>query len=158
LVLGPEEVPVLIGPDAETAPELAVVSAVVHGAGPDGAEVLTSMLESVEKTRPEQAQSYIDEVLAVLPEAARRVLEAILETRAREYKSDFARKYYGQGRAEGKAEGEAHALLAVLAARGIEVPEWARERISETTDLTLLGSWIERVVSVESVEELFDPR
>ena len=144
----------LIGPDAETAPELAVVSAVVHGAGPDGAEVLTSMLESVEKTRPEQAQSYIDEVLAVLPEAARRVLEAILETRAREYKSDFARKYYGQG----KAEGEAHALLAVLAARGIEVPEWARERISETMDLTLLGSWIERVVSVESVEELFDPR
>jgi hypothetical protein len=79
LVLGPEEVPVLTAPEANTAaPELAVVSAVVHGAGPDGAKVLATMLDTFEKIEPELAQGYIDEVLAVLPEAARDLLEAMM--------------------------------------------------------------------------------
>jgi hypothetical protein len=123
LVLGPEEVPVLTYADTDNvAPEIAVMSAVVHGAGPDGPKVLAAMVESVEKIESEQARGHIDEVLAVLPEAARDLLETILKTRAREYKSDFARRYYGQGKAEGKAG----AVLDVLSARGIDVPEQAR--------------------------------
>ncbi|GLY72070.1 hypothetical protein [Actinoallomurus iriomotensis] len=92
--------------------------------------------------------------LAVLPETARGILEEIMKTRAREYKSDFARRYV----AEGEAKGEARAILLLLAARGIEVPESVRVRISETTDLSLLDSWVRRAGSVESVEELLDPR
>ena len=50
-----------------------------------------------------------------------------------EYQSDFAKKYVAQGRAEGRVEGrvegEAQALLTVLQARGIAVPDTARERI-----------------------------
>ena len=161
MVLGPEEVPVVLTPELGTAvPELAVVSAVMHGAGPEGAKVLTSLLESMEKIEPEQAKGYIDEVFAVLPEAARDLLEAIMETRTprREYKSEFARRYYGQGKAEGKAEGEAHAVLAVLAARGFDVSEEVRARIGECTDLVQLESWVSRAVTVDSVEELFDPK
>jgi hypothetical protein len=148
LVLGPDEVPVLTVAEDAAAPELAVVSAAVHGAGPEGAKVFTAMLESFEKIEPEQARGYIDEVLAVLPEAARKLLEAIVKTRDREYKSDFARGYYGQGRSE--------AVLDVLSARGIEVPEEARLRISECTDPALLKSWVRRAVTVASVDELFD--
>jgi hypothetical protein len=152
LVLGPEEVPVLTALQDSSAPELAVVSAVVHGAGPEGAKIFTTMLESFEKIEPEQARSYIDEVLAVLPEAARKLLEAIVETRAREYKSDFARGY----EARGEAKGEANAVLTVLSARGIDVPEEARVRISECTDLALLESWLRRAVTAASADELFD--
>jgi hypothetical protein len=152
LVLGPDEVPVLTVAEDATAPELAVVSAAVHGAGPEGAMVFTAMLESFEKIEPEQARGYIDEVLAVLPEAARKLLEAIVETRTREYKSDFARGY----EARGEARGEAKAVLAVLSTRGIEVPGEARSRISECTDLTLLESWVRRAVTVASADELFD--
>jgi hypothetical protein len=148
LVLGPEEVPVLTVAEDTAAPELAVVSAAVHGAGPEGAKVFSAMLESFEKIEPQQARSYIDEVLAVLPEAARKLLEAIVETRNREYKSDFARGY--------EARGEAKAVLAVLATRGIDVPEEARVRISECTDLELLESWVPRAVTAASVDELFD--
>jgi predicted transposase YdaD len=99
-----------------------------------------------------------------------------LKTRPREYKSDFARRYYGEGKAEGraegkaegkaegraegkaegKAEGEAKAILAVLAARGIPVPEEARLRIVECTDLERLEAWVPRAVIAESVDELFD--
>jgi hypothetical protein len=164
LVLGPEEVPVLTVAEDASAPELAVVSAVVHGAGPEGAKVFTTMLESFEKIEPEQARGYIDEVLAVLPEAARKLLEAIVETRAREYKSDFARGYYSRGEAKGEAKGEvkgeakgeAKAVLVVLSTRGIEVPEEARLRISGCTDLALLESWVRRAVTAASVGELFD--
>jgi hypothetical protein len=152
LVLGPEEVPVLTDPALGAAtPELAVVSAVVHGPGPKGAKVLATLVESMENIEDDQAQSYIDEVLAVLPEAARDLLEAILKTRPGEYKSDFARRYYG----EGKAEGEAKAILAVLSARGVEVPEQERARISECTDLELLDSWVRRAATADSIEDLF---
>ncbi|HEY0537249.1 MAG TPA: hypothetical protein VGD53_02730 [Actinoallomurus sp.] len=156
LVLGPEEVPVLTVAEDASAPELAVVSAVVHGAGPEGAKVFATMLESFEKIEPEQARGYIDEVLAVLPETARKLLEAIMKTRDREYKSDFARGYYGQGEARGEARGEAKAVLAVLSTRGIDVPEKVRVRIWECTDLALLESWVRRAVTVASVGELFD--
>ena len=152
LVLGPDEVPVLTVAEDVAAPELAVVSAAVHGAGPEGAKVFTAMLESFEKIESEQAQDYIDEVLAVLPETARELLEAIMKTRDREYKSDFARGYYGQG----EARGEAKAVLAVLSTRGIDVPEKVRVRIWECTDLALLESWVRRAVTVASVSELFD--
>lgn len=69
-----------------------------------------------------------------------------------EYKSDFARRYYGQGR----AEGEAKALLGFLEARGIVVPDDARERIMRCTDLDQLETWVRQAVTVSTVEELFD--
>jgi hypothetical protein len=79
-----------------------------------------------------------------------------MKTRGREYKSDFARRYYGQGMAAGRAEGEAAAVLAVLSAREIDVPEQARVRISECTDLARLESWVRRAVTACSVEDLFE--
>jgi hypothetical protein len=36
------------------------------------------------------------------------------------------------------------------------VPEEARVRISECTDLELLESWVPRAVTAASVDELFD--
>lgn len=75
--------------------------------------------------------------------------------RTYEYQSDFARRYYGQGRAEGRAEGEATALLAFLAARGIEVPSDARARITGCTDLARLDSWIRRAATATTIQDLF---
>ena len=68
-----------------------------------------------------------------------------------EYKSDFARRYYGQGR----AEGEARALLGFLDARGISVPDAARERIMRCTDLEQLEIWVRRAATISTVDELF---
>jgi hypothetical protein len=154
LVLGPEEVPVLTGADlGNVAPEITVLSAMVHGAGPDGPKVLSAMLDEVQKVEPKQAQVYIDEVFAVLPQATQELLEALMETKNREYKSNFARRYFGEGKAEGKAE----AVLAILAARGIDVTEQARGRISGCTDLAQLESWVRRAAVARSVDELFAP-
>jgi hypothetical protein len=72
-----------------------------------------------------------------------------------EYQSDFAKKYVAQGRAEGLSEAKAAAVLAVLEARGLDVPAQARERIVGCRDLVLLDRWIVRAVSVSSIEVLF---
>ena len=72
-----------------------------------------------------------------------------------EYQSDFARRYVSQGRTEGRAEGEAKAVLAVLDARGIDVPEDARARITGCADLDQLDTWVRRAATATSVEDLF---
>lgn len=74
-----------------------------------------------------------------------------METKNREYKSEFARRYFS----EGEARGEAKSVLAVLSARGIEGPEQDRVRISECTDLAQLESWVRLAATARSIADLF---
>jgi hypothetical protein len=69
-----------------------------------------------------------------------------------EYQSDFAKKYVAQGRAEEAAR----ALLTVLGARGIAVPDAARERIVAQKDPLLLERWLAKAVFAASVGEVID--
>jgi hypothetical protein len=157
LVLGPEQLPVVTDvTDAGRSPELAVLSAIAHGMHPARDKVLHALLGALDTMDLEPAALYADVVLAALPAAARHYLEALMTTGTYEYQSDFARRYFRQGKAEGEAEGEAKALLAFLSARGIEVPDDARARITECTDLDQLDTWIRRAATAGSVDELFD--
>lgn len=153
LVLGPDRVPLITDPAAAGAqPELAVLSALAHGDQPDGEKVLPALQAALGVMDLDHANLYADIVLATLPAATRRHLEALMALGTYEYQSDFARRYFS----EGKAEGEAKALLAVLAARGIEVPAAARDRITGCTDLNQLDAWIRRAATAHSIEDLFD--
>jgi hypothetical protein len=152
LVLGPERVPLVT--DAQQAarcPELAVLSSIAHGTHPDRGQVFQSLLAALEAATDEHATLYHDLVLSALPAAARHHLEALMSTGLREYRSEFVRKNVNQGRAEGRAE----AVLAVLAARGIDVPDHARTRITECTDLDQLETWIRRAATANSIDDLF---
>ncbi|HEX6899775.1 MAG TPA: hypothetical protein VF789_08680 [Thermoanaerobaculia bacterium] len=81
-----------------------------------------------------------------------------------EYQSDFARKYFAEGFAigfaegfaEGRAEVAARALLIVLRARGIAVPDAVRERILAQQERERLERWLERAVVATSVAEVID--
>ena len=66
-----------------------------------------------------------------------------------EYQSDFARRYVAQGNAEGRA----HAVLAVLVARGLDVPEDVRARIT-CTELARLDAWLARAVTAASAADV----
>ena len=72
------------------------------------------------------------------------------------YHSDFARKYYDQGEADGEARGEARAVLMVLSARGIAIPEEARDRITGCSDLAQLEIWIRRAATADPLEAVFE--
>jgi hypothetical protein len=78
-----------------------------------------------------------------------------MSTRTWEYKSDFARRHYGRGFADGYAKGTALAVRECLSARGIDVPDAVPERIRQCTDLEQLDTWVRRAVTVSTVEELF---
>jgi hypothetical protein len=70
------------------------------------------------------------------------------------YKNWEERK--AEGRAEGRAEGGAQALLVMLDARGIAVPDAARDRILAQKDEEQLKRWIQKAVIATSVEDVFD--
>jgi hypothetical protein len=161
LVLGPDRVPVVTDADqARRAPELAVLSAMAHGGGPDRVKVLQALLSALAVVDQEWVTLYSDVVFAALPAAARRYLEGLVASRTYEYQSDFVRKYVFQGRAEGRAEGrvegEVDAVLTVLDARGIDVPDDARARITACTDLDQLKDWVRRAVTATSIDDVFD--
>lgn len=163
LVLGPQRAPVVtdLG-QASRFPELTVLSAIAHGDRPDREPVLRALLAALDAVDQEHMALYAGVVMAALPAAARRHLEALMATAThgyRDYLSDFVNKFVNQGRAEGeitgKAAGEAEALLTVLAARDIAVPDDARARITGCTDLDQLETWIRRAVTANSVHDVF---
>lgn len=160
VVIGPGHIPwVRDSERARRFPELAVLSAAIHGNEPSGLEVVLATLEALLTLDAERRGYYYDLVLASLNEAARNALERELTMQhgKYEYRSDFARTYFAQGeakgRAEGEAKGEARALLALLAARGMTVDEVTRQRILDCTDVEQLERWIVRAATASSASE-----
>jgi hypothetical protein len=146
-VLHREAVPVVTDPEeAARRPELGVLSAIAHGDTSEGATIAAAVLPAVRGLDDDRARFYYDLVYNSLNEAARRSLEAMMK--GYEYQSDFAKKYV--------AEGAAQALLTVLQARGIAVPDAARERILAQTDPERLKRWLERAVVAKSMAAVLD--
>ena len=53
--------------------------------------------------------------------------------------------------------GEAQAVLTVLDARGVAVPEAIREQILACTDLTQLDTWLRCAVTAATAEDVIRP-
>jgi hypothetical protein len=96
-----------------------------------------------------------DLVHAALGAAARAALEAEMKSNY-EYRSEFAKRYFAEGKALGIAAGEADALLRILTARGLELDEAARRPIAACSDVELLRRWIERAATASSAGDVFD--
>lgn len=155
VVLGPAQVPVVTDPgQAAQSPELAVLSTIAHSTHPDRDKVFHSLLTALQTVDAAHTTLYHDLVLAALPKAARHHLEALMNTGTYEYQSEFVRKHVFQGRAEGRIEEAAKALLAILTARGIEVSDDARAHIAACTDLDQLETWIHRAAIANTTNEI----
>lgn len=155
LVLGPDRVPLITNvSDAIANRELSLLSVLVHGESPERDKVFDSFLRSLDTVDQKQVDSYLDLILAELPKTAQRLVEKLMMTY--EYRSDFARRHFARGRAEGLADARRESVLTVLATRGIEITPEARERITSCTDLDRLQTWVERAVKAHTPEDLFD--
>lgn len=154
-VLRRTAVPVVTDPgEASRRPELAVLSALAHGETGQGTTIAAAVLPAIRGLDDDRARMYYDLVYNSLNEAARRALETIMK--GYEYQSDFAKKYVAEGRAEGRAEGTAQALLTVLRARGMVVPDAIRERILAQKDPERLERWLEKATVASSITAVFD--
>jgi hypothetical protein len=161
LVLGPRELPIVTDVQAaREAPAFAVLSALTHHSHPDRLKIFHALLRMLATIDQEQSTLYSDVMFAALPAALRQYLEDVMATSTYEYQSDFVRRFVFQGRAEGRvqgrAEGRAEAVIDFLDARGIEVPDGARQRIIGCTDPDQLHTWIRRAATVTKIDELFD--
>ncbi|GIH70422.1 RpnC/YadD family protein [Sphaerimonospora thailandensis] len=168
-VIGPEQIPVVVDPGKAAAhPELAALSVMTHG---DREEVLEAFVAALQHLPGEHAPQYYEYAFRLASEAARHLMEKLMESAVWPVYSPFAQKHYGKGleagraagleagRAaglqEGRAEGEARAVLAVLQVRGIPFSDADHARITTCTDLDRLDAWARRAVTATSTADLF---
>ena len=135
-------------------PELAVLSAMAQGESDLGEAIAAAVLPAIQGLDDERVRFYGDLVLNSLSEATRQSLET--KMKGYQYQSEFAKKYVAQGRSEGRTETRASDVLTVLRARGIVVPDTARERILAQKDPERLERWLEKAAVAPSVAEVID--
>ena len=152
LVIGPRQIPVITDHDeARRYPELAVLSVAAHGREPGAEHIALAALVASRDLDNERDVLYPDFIFALLGEVARKALEQLMQARNYEYQSDFARKYFYGGKAEGKAE----LLLRLLRRKGLPVDAAVEARVTDCKDAEQLDTWAERVLTAASLDEVF---
>ncbi len=154
LVIGPDQLPPLHTPEvAARAPARAVLTWLAHRGDPGGLPVLWAILEALpilDKTNVPVYLRLIDQTLGpALREALRRQISTMQHLRDVPLPPMF-QTFVDQGRAEGEARGEARALLAVLAHRGIRLSAAQEEHVTTCTDLARLDQWLARSLAGEA--------
>jgi hypothetical protein len=158
-IFTPHDMPLVIDVElARANPALAVFSAVCHGGDAGVDAVFPALAEALRALGPQKAILYHDVVLAGLPQAPRARWEAYMSTATEyEFRSELLREVAARGQALGEARGEAHAVLTVLDARGVPVPEDVREQILACADLTQLDTWLRRVATAATADDVVRP-
>jgi hypothetical protein len=150
-VLGPSGVPQVIDEDeARANPELAVLSAMAHGRDADierSARIATVAQLASADLDADRSTLYFDLIYHSLGEAARNALNT-MQPRKYEYQSDFARRYFAQGEAEGRSA----LILRLLELRFGQLNADIRSavRSAPIPDLDAIG---ERLLTAKSLDE-----
>ena len=153
--MGPDQIPKVTDVTvARHDPQLVVLSTAAHGKGdPDTAvRIALAAIDAISVLPEDQRRVYSDLIEAWLSEAARKVLMTLPQTQP--FYSEFGRRSYERGVGEGEARGKAEALLKFLAQRGLAITDAQRGRILECTDAPTIDGWLDRALSVASVDEL----
>jgi hypothetical protein len=170
LVLGPAILPMVTDPAvAEQEVELAVLSAMAHGNGPQGLAVLLAAFQALGRLDHEHAAVYFQIIWNVLREPMQRALEALVMERQTEGKATFPPfaqqlidrgiregelKGKREGRLEGELKGKRDALLRLLARAGIALTEDERTRIQMCTDIATLDRWVDNVIGAKTAADV----
>jgi hypothetical protein len=166
-IFTPQDVPLVIDEELALAvPALAVFAAICHGGDADIDKIFPALAAVLRSVDPQQAILYYDIVLAGLPRAPRARWEEYVNTPVGyKFRSELFHQGVTEGKAQGvaegeargKAEGESQAVLTVLEARGVPVPEAIRKQILGCTDLAQLDTWLRRAVTATTAAEVIRP-
>jgi hypothetical protein len=106
---------------------------------------------------PDRSVLYFDLILSHLSEAARVSLQA-MDPAKYEYQSEFARRYFSEGRAEGVATGRAEGAASVLA-KLLTLKFGALDSVTEerlrSASTAELERWAEHFLTASSLEDVF---
>ena len=162
VVLGPASVPEVTDPEvAERETELAVLSAVAHGNGPNGLAVVQAALGALDRLDREHGAVYFQIIWSVLREPMQRALEALVMERQTEGEATFppfVQRLIERGKLdglrEGKLDGLRDALLRLLARARITLTDDDRSRIQACTDAATLDRWVENVLGAKTAADV----
>ena len=178
-IIGPQTIPKLT--DAGRAardPELALLSAMAHGRRntPTARQIVIATFTGLSRLADDdQRLLYSLLVQASLSASLRKALEMLPDLR--KFMTASQRRSYdkaeakgladgrakgladglAKGLAKGKAEAKAEDVLKVLTLRGLRITARHRRQIRECTDLATLDRWLERALSIASVDDLLQP-
>ena len=177
IVVGPRQMPVVVDPEiARQNPEIAVLSAMAHGHGPDAARVGVAAAEAARDLDEARARLYLDLVLSSLNPAARTLLEGLMIENWQP-QSDFFKRLDAAARAAGIAAREAGMAegLEQGLEQGLERGTLRGQRAllsrqlqrrfgplparilaaMEQADAEALGQWAEDLLFADSLDALF---
>lgn len=178
LVLGPAVVPEVTDQAvADREVELAVLSALTHGNGPNGWAVVEAAFNALGRLDQEHAAVYFQIIYEALREPMRRALERLIMERQTEAKATFppfAQKLIELGKLEGMREGKREgelagkregmregelagkraALLRLAARAGLTLAEGDRARIDACTDTATLDRWLDNVIGARTAADV----
>jgi hypothetical protein len=125
--------------------ELAVLSAIEHGQSAD-----TSLAKRIASADidVERSRLYLDLIQISLSQNTPEEFETAMNSLGYEYQGDFARRYYGQGKAEGRIE----LILKLLALRFGPLTEATQTRVRGAQDAQL-DAVAERMLTAKTLEE-----
>jgi hypothetical protein len=150
LVVGPSGVPVVTEVEAaQRSPELAVLSAVAHGAhDPEVAvKVATVASEAIEALDADRRALYSDMMWAALSAAARKALEMIPQ--GYQWQSEPMQTAARNAHLETKVKD----VLTVLEVRSFTIDDELRRRVERCDDLETLERWHRQAILAKSIEE-----
>lgn len=171
-VISPQGVPIVTdAQEAAADPELAVLSAMAHGADAEHNTAIAIALAAQFASLgldADRSRMYCDLILNSLPDAARNALMN-MNPASYQYQSDFAKRYVAEGRAQGLEEGmekglekgmekgQAKLLIRQVTRRFGELPEAAAARI-RSASAAELEAIADRVLTAQSLQEVFGDR
>jgi hypothetical protein len=158
VVLGPASVPEVTDPAvAERETELAVLSAVAHGNGPNGLAVVQAALVALARLDREHAAVYFQIIWNALREPMQRALEALVMERQTEGEATFppfVQRIVDRALHEGELKGKRDTLLQLLARAGIALTEDDVARVKACDDLALLDRWVANVLGAKTASDV----
>jgi len=155
-ILTPADLPLVLDTaQARADLPLAALSLVCQPGDPAVDAAFAVLYEATHGVDLEQARGICDMVLGGVPEAVRVRLEAHMTVIDSKYRSELFRSAEAQGRAEGIAAAKRDALLDVLDARGVDVPETVRAEVLACSDLDQLNTWFHRALKSASIDDVF---
>jgi len=155
IVFGPAEAPPMTPEEAWARPALAMLSAFVNLEHPDHLELAKIAMEAWHGCNLGQTHIYWDAMVAELSRSDARRLEAMMDRDPNPARSEWGRRWWQGGHDEGALSTMRDALLEGLDVRGFDIDDDVRERIETCEDLDLLSRWHRRMITAETLEEVF---
>ncbi|MEP7121253.1 MAG: hypothetical protein ABJE95_10100 [Byssovorax sp.] len=140
-VLGPTSVPLVTDVDlAKQETELAILSAVAHGNGPRGLDVVQAVLSALARFDEEHAAVYFQIVYTGLREPMRKAWVMERQAQAKATFPPFAQALIDRGKLEGKIKGKLEATRDVL--------------LLACADLATLDRWVDNVLGAKTAADV----